>query len=264
MDVVLLDLRSGRLQLLGAVADIAFNRTGELLAYPVDAAVKDVNGLYVFDTRSGRTAVFDNDGKSYSRLAWNDEGNALAVLRGSDVEKMREKDSVLLAFPDVASAFKDGAAPSVPVVLEPSKAEGFPKGSVISDRAALSWSEDNTRVFFGIKEQAPPPDTARKSTDEVADVDVWNTSDDRVQSLQINRANQDRNATFRQAFDVTAKRLVKLSDETMKDLDVGPDGRWAVGRDARGYLRDEKKLPAADYYRVNTRTGERTQSSRAR
>ncbi len=257
-DTVLLDLRSGRYQSLGNVADIAFNRTGELLAYTVDAAVKDVNGLFVFDTRSGRTTVFDSDAKRYNRLAWNDDGTALAVLRGSDVEKMREKDNELLAFSDVASALKDGAAAPVPVVLDPAKAEGFPKGWVVSDRAGLSWSEDGKRVFFGMKEQAASVDTTtRRSTDEVADVDVWNTADDRVQSLQMNRANQDRNFTFREAFDVSARRFVKLADESMRELEVAPDGTWAVGRDARAYLRDETKLPAADFYRVNTTTGER-------
>ncbi len=89
-------------------------------------------------------------------------------------------------------------------------------------------------------------------------MDVWNTSDDRVQSLQMNRANQDRNFTFRQAFDVPAKRFVRLTDDTMRDLDIAPDGKWAVGRDARAYLADQKKEPAADFYRVNTATGERT------
>jgi dipeptidyl aminopeptidase/acylaminoacyl peptidase len=257
-DTVLLDLRTGRYQLLGNVADIAFNRTGELLAYTVDAAVKDVNGLFVFDTRTGRTTVFDNDTKSYNRLAWNDEGSALAVLRGGDVEKMREKDNVLLAFADAAAAFKDGAAAPTPAVLDPAKADGFPKGWVVSERAPLTWSEDNGRVFFGMKEQVAPPDTTRKTTDEAADVDVWNTADDRAQSLQMIRANQDRNFTFRQAFDVSAKRFVKLSDESMRDLELAPDGKWAVGRDARAYLRDEKQLPAADFYRVNTSTGERT------
>src|SRR5262249_29588318 len=47
------------------------------------------------------------------------------------------------------------------------------------------------------------------------------------------------------------------ADETMKDLDVAQDGRWAVGRDTRGYVSDYKR-PAADIYRVNTTTGERT------
>lgn len=43
----------------------------------------------------------------------------------------------------------------------------------------------------------------------------------------------------------------------MRELDVAPDGKWAVGRDTRGYIHDHKR-PAADIYRVNTSTGERT------
>jgi dipeptidyl aminopeptidase/acylaminoacyl peptidase len=257
-DAVLLDLRTGRFQLLGSVADYAFNRSGELLAYTVDAAMKDGNGLFVFDARNGRVTPLDNDAKNYNRLAWNDEGTALAVLKGTEVEKMRERDNVLVAFRAVAAALKDGAPAPAPAVLEPAKAAGFPKGWVASDRAGLAWSEDGKRVFFGTKEQEPTPDTARKSTDEAANVDVWNTGDDRVQSLQMVRAEQDRNFTYRAAFDVAAGKFVRLADETMRELDVPEYGPWAVGLDRRAYLRDETVLPAGDYYRVDTATGERT------
>jgi hypothetical protein len=86
-----------------------------------------------------------------------------------------------------------------------------------SDRAPLAWSEDNARVFFGMKEQVPAPDTTRRSTDETPDVDVWNTADERVQSRQMIQANQDRNFAFRQAFIVASAWFVKLADQTMKD-----------------------------------------------
>jgi fermentation-respiration switch protein FrsA (DUF1100 family) len=86
---------------------------------------------------------------------------------------------------------------------------------------------------------------------------VWNTGDERIQSVQMIRADQDRNFTFRQAFDVSATKFVKLADATMRDLDVARDGKWAVGRDTRGFIHDHKR-PAADLYRVNTTTGERT------
>jgi dipeptidyl aminopeptidase/acylaminoacyl peptidase len=257
-DAILLDLRTGSFQLLGSVGEFAFNRSGELLAFTVEAAVKDGNGIFIFDSRNGRVTPLDNDAQIYSRLAWNEDGTAVAVLKGSEVEKMRERNNVLVAFPDIPAALKDGAGAPLAVLLEPAKADGFPKGWVVSDRAALAWSEDNKRVFFGIKEQVPTPDTTRKSTDEAADVDVWNTGDERVQSLQMVRAEQDRNFTFRQAFAVSAKRFVKLADETMRELDVAPDGTWAVGRDERAYLRNEKILPTADIYRVNTSTGQRT------
>jgi dienelactone hydrolase len=101
------------------------------------------------------------------------------------------------------------------------------------------------------------PDTTRRTTDERPDVDVWNTVDERIQSLQMIRAEADRNFTFRQAFEIPTRKFVTLADETMRDLEIAPDGKWAVGRDGRGYIHDQKR-PAADFYRVNTSTGERT------
>ena len=142
-------------------------------------------------------------------------------------------------------------------MLDPAKTDTFPKGWVVSDRAPLSWSEDNKRVFFGIKEQVPASETTRKTTDEVADVDVWNTADERIQSAQMIRADQDRDFTFRQAFDVSARHFVRLDGRDDARLEIAPDGRWAVGRDTRGYITDYKRA-AADIYRVNTTTGERT------
>jgi len=256
VDVILHNLTTGRDQLLGSVGDIAFNRPGDLLAYTVDAAVKDGNGLFVFDTKNGRITSLDNDAKSYNRLTWSDDGTALAVLKGADVDKMRERSNILVAYPAVQTALGDAAA--VPVILDPAKETGFPQDWVVSDRAALAWSDDNKRVFFGIKEQVVAPDSAtRKSTDELANVDVWNSTDERIQSQQMIRAEADRNFTFRTAFDVSAAKVVRLTDHTMRELEVAQDGRWAVGRDTRGYVHDYNR-PAADIYRVNTTTGERT------
>ncbi len=256
VDVTIHNLSTGRDQLLGSVGDISFNKTGELLAYTVDAAVKDTNGLFVLDLRTSRLSPLDNDARLYNRLTWNADGTALAVLKGLDVEKMRERTNVLMVFPDVQALLGDAPEPP-PVVLDPAKADNFPKDWVVSDRAALSWSEDNRRVFFGIKAQVPAPENRRRNTDETADVDVWNTIDERIQSVQMVRADGDRNFTFRQAFDIASGRFVKLADDTMRDLDVAADGRWAVGRDTRGYIHDYRR-PAADFYRVNTTTGERT------
>jgi len=257
VDVILLNLATGRYQVLGSVGDIAFNKAGELLAYTVDANLRAGNGLFVLDLRNGRQIALDNDAKLYNRLTWSEDGASLAVLKGLDVDKMRERDNVLLAFPNAQAAIS-ADPPAAPTTLDPSKAEGFPKGWVVSDRATLSWSDDKKRVFFGAKEQvAAPSTTPRRGTDEVANVDIWNSADERIQSLQMMRADTDRNFTFRQAFDVSAVKFVKLADETMRDLDVAQDGRWAAGRDTRGYISDYK-APTADIYRVNTTTGERT------
>ena len=86
---------------------------------------------------------------------------------------------------------------------------------------------------------------------------MWNTSDERIQSMQMIRQDADRNFTYRSAFDVAKGQFIKLADETMRDLDVAITGKWAVGRDTRGYVKDYGR-PEADVYRVDTATGERT------
>lgn len=262
VDIVLHDLKTGFDQLLGSVGEVLFNQKGELLAYTVDAAEKDVNGLFVMDLRNGRVSPLDDDNKVYSRLSWNEAGNALAVLKGLEVEKKAEKENALLAFADIYGLL---ALPSEagPALLD-TTAAGFPKGQVVSEKRELLWSANGKLVFFGTREQRAAPDTTekKKSTDELADVDVWNTSDPRIQSVQMARAEADRNFTYRAAFDVTARRFIPLADSTLRDIELTLDGRWGIGRDERAYISDYKR-PSADLYRVNTATGERTLMLRA-
>ncbi|HEU4990027.1 MAG TPA: prolyl oligopeptidase family serine peptidase, partial [Gemmatimonadaceae bacterium] len=254
-DVILLDLATGRSRHIGSVGDAAFNRPGDLLAYTVDANAKDGNGLFVIDLASSATQALDNDARIYSRLAWNDSGTGIAVLKGLPVPKMRERDNVLLAVPNVRAALTDAARRGDTLTAT---AGGFPAGWVISDRAPLAWSADGARVFFGAMPQTPAADTiAVRSTDTTADVDIWRTGDRYIQSVQMVRAEQDRNFTYREAFDVARASYVALSDSTMRTLEISVDGRWGVGRDARAYTSDWKPA-AADFYRVNLATGERT------
>ena len=255
-DAVLHELGAGHSLFLGSVGDIAFNRQGDLLAWTVSASARDANGLFVMEMDGARVNVLDNDSLQYDRLAWSDDGEGLAVLKGHDVEKKRERDNVLLAFTSLRAALDNPELS--PATLDPSTAERFPKGFVVSERAPLSWSEDRRRVFLGTIPQTAAPDTVRRrSTDSIPDVDVWRTQDERIQSVQMRRAEADRNFTFLQAFDVVASRFIPLADSTMRDIELSADGRWAVGRDSRAYTSDYER-PAADLYRVDTSTGERT------
>lgn len=255
-DVVLHDLTSGRSQFLGSVGEAAFNKKGDLLAYTVDAASRDGNGLFLLNLQSGRTDVLDNDARNYNRLSWNDDGTGLAVLKGKEVDKMRERDNMLIVFDNVRTALT--SAEYAPAKLDPTAAAGFPKGYVISDRAALAWSDDGKRVFLGIIPQRAATDTSRRrSTDSIADVDVWRTQDERIQSMQMIRIEADRNFTFRESFEIASAKYVTLTDSSMRDVELAQSGVWAVGRDTRAYISDYKR-PAADIYRVNTATGERT------
>ncbi|HEV8599721.1 MAG TPA: prolyl oligopeptidase family serine peptidase [Gemmatimonadales bacterium] len=255
-DVILHDLRSGYDQLLGSVNEALFNPKGELLAYTVDAAEKDANGLFVVDLRNNRVHPLDDDSKNYSRLSWNEAGTALAVIKGLEVEKKAERENLLLAFADVYGLLAlPGEAQSA---LLDTMAAGFPRGYVVSEKRELVWSANGKLVFLGVREQRAALDTTekKKGTDELPDVDVWNTKDPRIQSVQMARAEADRNFTYRAAFDVAAQKFIPLADSTMREVELTLDGRWGIGRDDRAYISDYQR-PSADLYRVNPATGER-------
>ncbi len=254
-DAILHELATGRGRLLGSVGDAVFDRAGDMLAYTVDAEIKDGNGLFVVDLESGATHVLDNDSRGYGQLSWNDAGTGLAVLKGETVPKLRERANMLLVVPDVRTALGDPTRR--PATLD-TTATGFTRGWVISERAPLTWSEDGARVFLGAMPQTPAADTVRvESSDTTANVDIWSTTDRVIQSVQMARANSDRNFTYRGSFDVRTGAYVALNDSTLRDLEVSVDGRWAVGRDQRAYVSDWKPS-RVDVYRVDTATGERT------
>ena len=256
-EVILHNLGTARSLYIGGVGDASFNRKGDIFAYTVDGAVRDGNGLFAIDLPTGRTLPIDNDAKTYNRLTWNDEGTSVAILKGTETPRMRERANVVLVIGNVKAGF-DNPSALTSTMLDATTAAGFPKGFVVSDRATLTWSDDNNRVFFGIIPQTAAPDTARRrGADSVADVDIWDSSDDRVQSQQMARADAERNFTFRQAFDVSGKKFIQLTDSAMRDLQLGADGVWGLGSDSRAYVSDYEP-PRADYYRVNLLTGERT------
>jgi dipeptidyl aminopeptidase/acylaminoacyl peptidase len=246
-DLILRNLTGGYDELIGNVGEFGFNKPGTVLAHTVDAAGRSGNGLYSYDLTTNVRRVLDNDTLVYAKLTWDEEGSALAVLKGTTPDSLTERENVLVAFTDVpgtANRFE----------LDPAANSDFPDDMVISERGSLSWSEDLSRVLFGIK---PQEDKFEEDEDNpVANVDIFHWQDDRLQTVQAVRANRDRNFTFTSVFVLSNADFVQLADSIMRDIDITRNGLWGIGRDDRAYISDWKE-DQADYYRVNTATGER-------
>ncbi len=246
-DLLIRDLENKTNELIGSVAEFAFNKPGTLLAYTVDAADSTGNGLYLINLETGARRPLDNDRKIYERLTWDKEGTSLAVLKGTKNNKKMQKDNILLVFSDLESG------DTVPVIYDP-KVEGeFPEGMVISEKSRLTFSEDLTKIFLGIKEQ---DNAIKKSKDPVANVDVFHWKDPQIQTVQEKRARFEMNRTYTSAFILDQKKLVRLTDKTMRDIQITKDGKWGIGSDNRKYISDWKERQS-DLYLVNTQSGER-------
>ncbi len=267
-DLVLRDLDLGTEQLIGSVNEFAFNRqragdaegprseaAAQWLAYTVDAADQAGNGLYAIALDSRVLTPLDNDARTYARLTWNIDGSALAVLKGNKPDGHAQRHNILLAVRQLEASTDHGGSPIVSE-LDPTFIDSFPDGMVISERAAIAWSADLGRVFFGLDEQEDVVEEP-EHPDRVANVDVWHVQDERIQSVQMMQAQRDRDFTYRAAVALDGERVIALTDETMRRITISRDGRWGVGVDDRAYVSDWKERQA-DYYRVDTGTGDRT------
>ena len=266
-DLILRNLKSGTTLNLGNVSDFKFNKPGTFLAYTVDAADKAGNGLFLVNLGQGILVALDSGEAEYAHPTWDEKGTALAALKGTKQKEFKEKDNILLAFTGIGSENLRAHT------YDPSKDAAFPEGMVMSERASaagsrfrrsaspargnLFWSEDAARVFCGIKEQEKVPEKPEEDADPPADVDVWHWQDEYLQSVQKIRLKRDRNFTYRSVYNLEGKRFIRLCDERMRSATVTRDGRWAIGRDDKDYISDWKEARAG-YYRLNTKTGERT------
>ena len=256
-DLVLRNLREGYEELIGSVNAAAFNKPGTLLAYTVDAAGREGNGVYVVDLATGARRALDNAGATYARLTWAESGDALAVLRGTKPEGKVERENALLAFTGVSAWATAGTDAGTFRTVTFTATDGLAEGWVLSEKSAPFWNEPATTLFVGTRPQSDELEPWPEDRLPPADVNIWHWRDDRIQSEQQKSAERDRNRTYLAAAHVDDGRLVPLADERMRTLEVTRDGRWTIGRDGTPYVSDWKP-PLADYYRVDTRTGERT------
>ncbi len=248
-DLILHSLKDGPTLNLGNVSQFAFNKPGTHLAYIVDADGKSGNGLYLLTLNTGSMHPLDTGESDYSRLTWDEEGTAVAALKGTEEEDKFQKSNVLLAFTGIDQNRVAAAS------YDPKNDPEFPEDMVISQFGSLFWDKDATSVFLGIKEQK---EKAKPGKDKVANVDVWHWKDKEIQSVQMIRARRNREFTYRSVFHLRDKLFVRLADEKMRTVTTTKDGRWGLGRDDTPYLLQlDISRGKADYTRIDTRTNKK-------
>ncbi len=248
-DLVMTNLSTGDVIRIGNTGSYSFNKPGTFMAYTVEAPDSTGNGVFIMNLSTGFSRPLDTEKSVYSQLTWNEEGNALAALRGTTPENQTHRENSLLVFTGMDNNPER-------FFYNPTDDGEFPENYVIGETGSLTVSEDLDRFFFGIREQKPKTES-KPDSPPVANVDVWHWDDERIQTVQMRQATRDRAFTYLSSVGRNDKVFVALADSTMKYTDITRDGKWVVGRDNRDYISDWKER-LSDYYRVNVETGERT------
>jgi len=142
-DLLLYNLSTEKAQNFGNVAEFSFNKKGAHLAYTVDAANQSGNGIYLLTLSSNSTAVLESDKASYKSINWTEEGDAFAALKLVKDKKYKQDQGKVIGVKSLSS-------PQVTLYDPQKDTIGFSKEFTISPNRKPMWSEDLTRIFYGI------------------------------------------------------------------------------------------------------------------
>lgn len=281
-DLVLHELKTGNEINIGNVSEFAFNKSGKTLAMVIDAADQAGNGVQLRDMATGVVTPLDSDKAFYERLAFSEEGDALSVLKGHD-EIVAWKDRLFVV---VGWTGVGGASAPTKVIYDPQKDAAFPKEMSINANRTPSWTESRDAILFGIAKinKADPPvgrgrgaGTGEAAAEGAAsanssnpsnlsnDADrpnlvIWHFKDPRLQSAQQVQETADRSYTYLSTYRMAENKFVRLADDDVRQVTVGPKDKFAIGSDVRAYELQGNLdgRTFRDLYAINMATGERT------
>ncbi len=254
-DLLLRRVSDGATLTLGNVSEFAFNDDGSALATAIDTRERAGNGMQLRQIATGRVIPLDSGAASYEHLAWAEQGDALAALKGVDSEAHRNDLYSVLGFTDL-----DAATPTR-VSYEPASDEGFPQGMTINPNHAPAWNEARDALVFRIHEaeledvagadadDSEGPDDTQSTPDaeeaisaddedlDTADLVIWHWRDRRLQSRQQVQQEGDRNFGYLSTYLVNEQRFIQLANEEVRNLDPAPQERFAIGHDNDVYER---------------------------
>lgn len=279
-DLVLHDLKSGAQINIGNVSEFAFNKSGRTLAMIIDAADQAGNGVQARDMTSGVVTPLDTDKAFYERLAFTEDGDALSVLKGHDeITAWKDRMFAVTGW----TGLNAGISSAKKVSYDPAKDTAFPAGMSISNNRTPAWTENRDAILFGIakinKADAPagrgrgaapdgvdapaPPAGAGASAADAADrpnLVVWHYKDPRLQSAQQVQEAGDRSFSYLSTYRVAENKFVRLADDDVRQVTVGPKEKFGIGSDVRAYELQSNLDGRSfrDIYAINMATGART------
>ena len=256
-DLIVRELATGAEMRFGNVTDFAWQDSAAFLAMTIETPDRVGNGIYLYTPRTGQLTVLDGSRERYRGLAWRKDGDDLAVLRSRDVEGWEQPMHEVLVWRGLARTPRASR-------FDPRGAPGFPPALRIAEHRQLSWSDDGERVFFGIQEWLTKSDsTANDSSrargdDEPGDVEIWHSADQRIIPIQRVRKEQDRQATFLAAWNVTSGRFVRIGTDLRAAVTLLEGQRHATETDGGPYRFENMfDTPRQDVWLIDLASGER-------
>jgi len=207
---ILRNLETGSQDTIKYVGQYLFAKEGAVMSY---VSKMEYPGVYIREMGQNARWIFSPGKGKYGTLSFSDSGEKLAFVADLDTTKA-------LVRPNELYCWQKGHELAEMVV----DAKTAPDGYRVSADGRISYSEDESKLYFGL---ATPPivkDTTLLD-EEIVNVEVWTYDEPRLYTVQELQVNNDKKKSYLTAIHLNENnKLVQLATTEYPNATLGNEG----------------------------------------
>ena len=252
--LLVMNVLTAKVDTIKNVSSYKFNEDESWLAYVVEPEKKDSlgkAGLYLYNPMTGETkeVLQGEKGSKFKTPSFSEVGT-MAFYANTDTTKAAKKNIDIYLY-DIKNASLQKAAHN--------QMAGLQEGWIVSENAALSFSKDGKRLFFGTAPKPLEKDTTLAEFEQ-PQLDIWSWNEDYLQTVQLFRKNRDMKQTYTAYINTSlADPFVQLGtlDVPMVNVPNEKQADWVlVGNDKKYRIQSQWDYSRpVDIYLMNVKDG---------
>ncbi|MGC1203557.1 MAG: prolyl oligopeptidase family serine peptidase [Flavobacteriaceae bacterium] len=247
--LVVHDLATKAQDTFNYVTNYTFAKRGEKIAFTSTGNEDNENaGVFILDFKAGKLTNIHNNAKTkYAKLSFSESGKRFAFIADADTTKVQTR-------PNELYTWEDGNT-SADKLLDNAKT---PKGYLVSSDGDVSFSKDESRLYFGLRLPPIIKDTTLLK-DEIVNVEVWTYNEPRLYTVQELQVKNDTIKSFETVYNFKSKNIIQIGTEDFPNVQLTDEGNsgLAIAHTTTPYELESQWTGRRlkDYLLINTNTG---------
>jgi dipeptidyl aminopeptidase/acylaminoacyl peptidase len=199
---------------LNRVKSFSFSPNGDYLYYLLAEEEKQDNtALHVLELASGTKRLVHEKMTTYTGMSFSPQSSFLSFVTSDDSLKAKKPSHKLLVY-DIKKQS---------MALEIDKSALKLEGSRISPDASLRFSEDESRLFFGVTNEYQDYTYENDSTlldEERVSLDIWGWQDAEIQPMQLKNKSQEEKKSYLAVLSIKDQQVVQLGTPDVDEVQL--------------------------------------------
>ncbi|PQV45955.1 prolyl oligopeptidase family protein [Jejuia pallidilutea] len=196
------------------VTKYTFAKKAERLAFASTGEKDHANeGVFIYNFANSKLIKpFTSVKAKYSQLQFSETGKRFAFVVDTDTTKTQVRPNALYTWEEG----KD-------VAVQLHSNTSTPKGYLVSPHGTLQFSEDDSKLYFGLRTPPILKDTTLLK-DEIVNVEVWTYNEPRLYTVQELQVKNDTIKSYQTVYDFNANKTIQIETKEFPDAKTTKKG----------------------------------------